>query len=228
MTGGEQGPLQSTLQQRIFGRLTAEPVANPETGEILVGQNAEIDAATAQILVNAGITEVPVRSPLTCEAERGVCQYCYGRLPATGLMVENGQAVGIIAAQSIGEPGTQLTMRTFHTGGVAGIDITSGLPRVEELFEARVPKGAAILADIDGIVTIEPEEDGRRLRLVSHEEFREDYDLPQKAELMVEQGEYVEPGMIGGNSPQCRERRRRRIDPHRAGGGQHRRPRRVD
>ena len=201
VTGGEQGPLQSTLQQRIIGRLTAEPVANPETGEILVDQNSEIDAATAQILVDAGITEVPVRSPLTCESERGVCVYCYGRLPATGLMVENGQAVGIIAAQSIGEPGTQLTMRTFHTGGVAGIDITSGLPRVEELFEARVPKGAAILADIDGIVTIEPEEDGRRLRLVSHEEFREDYDLPQKAELMVEQGEYVEPGMILAGTP---------------------------
>ncbi|PKB83893.1 MAG: DNA-directed RNA polymerase subunit beta' [SAR202 cluster bacterium Io17-Chloro-G9] len=196
VTGGSDDPLQSTLQQRILGRLTADPVISPETGEILLDRNEEIDAAAAQKLVDAGVTEVPVRSPLTCESNRGVCRLCYGRLPATGLMVEAGQAVGIIAAQSIGEPGTQLTMRTFHTGGVAGIDITSGLPRVEELFEARVPKGAAILADIDGIVSIEPEEDGRRLRLVSHEEFREDYALPKKAQLLVEQGEYVEPGMI--------------------------------
>ena len=129
---------------------------------------------------------------------------CYGRLPATGKIVERGQAVGIIAAQSIGEPGTQLTMRTFHTGGVAGLDITSGLPRVEELFEARVPKGAAILADIDGKVTIEIEDEGRRLRLVSRDEFREDYALPENADLHVEEGEYVEPGEIGRAS--CRER----------------------
>ncbi len=121
---------------------------------------------------------------------------CYGRLPATGKIVQEGQAVGIIAAQSIGEPGTQLTMRTFHTGGVAGLDITSGLPRVEELFEARVPKGAAILADIDGTVSIEIEDEGRRLRLVSRDEFREDYALPENAELHVEDGEYVEPGEI--------------------------------
>ena len=109
---------------------------------------------------------------------------------------ENGQAVGIIAAQSIGEPGTQLTMRTFHTGGVAGLDITSGLPRVEELFEARVPKGAAILADIDGIVEIDTSDEGRRLRMVSREEFREDYSVLENAQLLVEQGEEVEPGMI--------------------------------
>ena len=138
VTGGRQDPLQSTLQQRIFGRLTAEPVPHPETGEILLDRNTEIGTEEAQKLVDAGVTEVPVRSPLTCESIRGVCQFCYGRLPATGLLVQVGQAVGIIAAQSIGEPGTQLTMRTFHTGGVAGLDITSGLPRVEELFEARV------------------------------------------------------------------------------------------
>jgi len=201
VTGGSQDPLQSTLQQRIFGRLTAEPVPHPETGEILLDRNTEIGTEEAQKLVDAGVTEVPVRSPLTCESFRGVCQFCYGRLPATGLLVQVGQAVGIIAAQSIGEPGTQLTMRTFHTGGVAGIDITSGLPRVEELFEARVPKGAAILADIDGLVTIETLEDGRRLRLVSREEFREDYALPKNAELMVEQGEYVEPGVILAGMP---------------------------
>jgi DNA-directed RNA polymerase subunit beta' len=94
-----------------------------------------------------------VRSPLACQAKRGICQRCYGRSLATGRLVEEGVAIGIIAAQSIGEPGTQLTMRTFHTGGVAGLDITSGLPRVEEIFEARVPKGEAIISEIDGVVT---------------------------------------------------------------------------
>jgi DNA-directed RNA polymerase subunit beta' len=113
--------------------------------------------------------------------------------------VQEGQAVGIIAAQSIGEPGTQLTMRTFHTGGVAGLDITlvtSGLPRVEELFEARIPKGAALLADIDGRVELEADEEGRRLRLVAREEFREDYALPEGAQVLVDDGESVEPGMV--------------------------------
>jgi len=196
ITAGEDVPLQSTLHQRIIGRMAAFPIAHPETGEILIERNEDFGSTAAQMLMDAGVEEVPVRSPLTCESHRGLCQMCYGRLPATGLLVQIGQAVGIIAAQSIGEPGTQLTMRTFHTGGVAGIDITSGLPRVEELFEARVPKGAAILADIDGALTIEAEDDGRRLRVVSHEEFREDYDLPDAAQLMVEEGEYVEPGMI--------------------------------
>ena len=185
----------TSLVNRVLGRLAATPIPHPETGEILVDRNEEITESVAQQLVEAGLTEVPARSPLTCEAHRGVCRMCYGRLPATGNLVENGQAVGIIAAQSIGEPGTQLTMRTFHTGGVAGLDITSGLPRVEELFEARVPKGAAILADIDGIVEIDTSEEGRRLRMVSREEFREDYALPENAQLLVEQGENVEPGM---------------------------------
>ena len=196
VSGRSDDLLHSNLQQRVLGRMAAAPVPHPETGEILVERNQLIDEGIAQNLADAGVFEVPVRSPLTCETHRGVCQFCYGRLPATGMLVENGQAVGIIAAQSIGEPGTQLTMRTFHTGGVAGLDITSGLPRVEELFEARVPKGAAILADIDGTVSVESNEDGRRLRLVSHEEFREDYPLPSGARLLVEEGEYVEPGMI--------------------------------
>ena len=168
-----------TLPERINGRLAAAPVAHPETGEILLERNQEIDLEIGQTLVDAGIREVAVRSPLTCECRRGVCQSCYGRLPATGKTVEMGQAVGIIAAQSIGEPGTQLTMRTFHTGGIAGLDITSGLPRVEELFEARIPKGAAILADIDGLVELDVDEEGHRLRLTSREEFREDYEAPE-------------------------------------------------
>ena len=186
----------ASLPERILGRFAAAPVAHPETGEILVDRNELMDEAIAQRIGESGVTEVPVRSPMVCEAHRGVCQKCYGRLPATGMTVEHGQAVGIIAAQSIGEPGTQLTMRTFHTGGVAGLDITSGLPRVEELFEARVPKGAAILADIDGRVEMENDDEGRRLRLISREEFREDYPTPENAQVLVDNGEMVEPGMV--------------------------------
>jgi DNA-directed RNA polymerase subunit beta' len=188
--------MQRTLKERVLGRLAAEPIGHPETGEIMVDRNDEINEAVADSLIAAGITEIPVRSPLTCEARRGVCKMCYGRLPATGVLVEEGQAVGIIAAQSIGEPGTQLTMRTFHTGGVAGLDITTGLPRVEELFEARVPKGAAILADIDSTVEIDADEEGRRLKLVSREELREEYEIPEDAQVLVDHGEYVEPGMV--------------------------------
>ena len=191
-----EDPQRASLVGRVLGRMAATPIAHPETGEILVDRNQEITETIAQQLLETGLTEVPVRTPLLCESHRGVCRMCYGRLPATGMLVENGQAVGIIAAQSIGEPGTQLTMRTFHTGGVAGLDITSGLPRVEELFEARVPKGAAILADIDGIVEIDTSEEGRRLRMVSREEFQEDYSVPENAQILVEQGENVEPGMI--------------------------------
>ena len=186
----------NTLVERVIGRMAATAVANPMTGEIILDRNEEIDDFKARAMVDAGITEVPVRSPLTCEARRGVCQLCYGRLPASGVVVEQGQAVGIIAAQSIGEPGTQLTMRTFHTGGIAGVDITSGLPRVEELFEARVPKSAALLADIDGVVEIIADDEGRRIRVVSREEFREDYALPKGALVLVDEGEYVEPGVI--------------------------------
>ncbi|MEC7748837.1 MAG: DNA-directed RNA polymerase subunit beta' [Chloroflexota bacterium] len=185
-----------TLPERINGRLAAAPVAHPKTGEIMVERNQMIDLEIGQAMTDAGIREVPVRSPLNCECRRGVCQSCYGRLPATGMTVEMGQAVGIIAAQSIGEPGTQLTMRTFHTGGIAGLDITSGLPRVEELFEARIPKGAAILADIDGTVELESDEEGRRLRLVSREEFREDYLAPEDGLILVDEGEEVEPGTV--------------------------------
>ncbi len=195
-----EDPERSTLVERIDGRLAATAIAHPQTGEIILDRNEEIDDAKARMIVAAGITEVPVRSPLICEARRGVCQLCYGRLPATGELIEKGQAVGIIAAQSIGEPGTQLTMRTFHTGGIAGVDITSGLPRVEELFEARIPKGVAgpaLLAEIDGVVEAITDEDGaRRIRVVSREEFREDYPLPEGTQVLVADGELVEPEMI--------------------------------
>ena len=198
------------LESRIKGRYVAETIADPQTGEILASRDDLIDIPLAKKIQDAlqqalddGVLEpddavVPVRSPLTCEAPRGVCRKCYGWLPATGEEVKIGQAVGIIAAQSIGEPGTQLTMRTFHTGGVANVsDITTGLPRVEELFEARVPKGAALLADIDGEVEIQVSEDGSRiLRVVYSEDFREEYPLPEGAEVMVDDGDIVEPGMI--------------------------------
>ena len=190
-----EDPLVSPLEESIIGRMSAVTMVYPETGQVLVDRNEEIDEARVRAIVEAGITEVFVRSPLTCDAHRGLCRPCYGRIPATGHLVKVGEAVGIIAAQSIGEPGTQLTMRTFHTGGVAGLDITSGLPRVEEIFEARVPKGYALLADIDGYVVIEDDPEGRRLRLMSREEYREDYSLPKDFELLVGNGEYVDAGV---------------------------------
>ena len=182
------------FQDRIAGRSAAGPVANPSTGEIIVEANEEIVEERALAVVEAGIDRVRVRSPLTCEAKQGICRLCYGRSLASGRLVLLGEAVGIIAAQSIGEPGTQLTMRTFHTGGVAGVDITSGLPRVEELFEARVPKGMAILSEIDGTVETEDTSEGRKIRVVSQEQYKEEYKLPKGYTLAVEPDEWVDMG----------------------------------
>src|SRR5690242_13068200 len=144
---------------------------------------------------------MPVRSVLKCKAETGVCQSCYGTFLASGEMSEIGDAVGIIAAQSIGEPGTQLTMRTFHTGGVAGADITHGLPRVVEIFEARNPKGAAVLAEVGGRVEVEMTERGPKVTIVPTEvgangELGDpvEYQLPRRTRLLVANGEAVEPG----------------------------------
>ena len=141
---------------RLFGRLIAENVIDPNTGEILAERNDMLDHELVRRIVNAGVEEVKVRSPLTCELNHGICARCYGMDLGRGKMVEVGSAVGIVAAQSIGEPGTQLTLRTFHTGGVAaGGDITTGLPRVEELFEARkTPKGEAVVSEIGGVVHV--------------------------------------------------------------------------
>lgn len=143
-----------SLEERITGRYAAEDIIDPETNEVLVRHHELIDGDMAQLIVSKGIKEVKIRSVLTCRTRNGVCSKCYGINLATGEKCNVGEAVGIIAAQSIGEPGTQLTMRTFHTGGVAGEDITQGLPRVEELFEARKPKGLAIISEISGTVTI--------------------------------------------------------------------------
>jgi DNA-directed RNA polymerase subunit beta' len=197
----EKGLFES-LQERIIGRWAAADIAHPETGEIILENAHEITEETANRIVEAGIDRVYVRSPLTCQCHRGICSRCYGRDLARSRLVKEGEAVGIIAAQSIGEPGTQLTMRTFHTGGVAGIDITSGLPRVEELFEARVPKGAALTSEIDGLVEIAREGDTRRIKVVSAELYRDDYALPEGAKALVKKGETVEQGAVLAQTPQ--------------------------
>ncbi|MBM4407471.1 MAG: DNA-directed RNA polymerase subunit beta' [Chloroflexi bacterium] len=182
------------FQRRLVGRLIAAPIADPASpdGAVLVDRNTQITEDVARLIDDGGIDEVLVRSPLTCEARFGVCRMCYGRNLATGDLVGPGEAVGIIAAQSIGEPGTQLTMRTFHTGGVAGLDITAGLPRVEELFEARVPKGKAEISHIDGIVEIIRSEAGTRVKVTSRESYDTSIQLPAGAELLAAPGDLVE------------------------------------
>ncbi len=182
------------LIDRIVGRLAAEDVVHPETGEVLVTRNTEIDEDTGEKIIAAGIKEVPVRSVLTCKSRYGVCCRCYGRNLATGHPVDIGEAVGTIAAQSIGEPGTQLTMRTFHTGGVAGDDITQGLPRVEELFEARKPKGQAVVSEISGVVEIRESKGRREVEVVGADGEREVYAVPFGSRLKVQDGDRVSAG----------------------------------
>ncbi|MFQ5997011.1 MAG: DNA-directed RNA polymerase subunit beta', partial [Dehalococcoidales bacterium] len=191
----EKGLLPS-LSERITGRLAASQVINPNTGEIIVDRDEEIDEEKANKIIAAGITRVHVRSPLTCQSKRGTCQKCYGRDLARGGAVDVNTAVGIIAAQSIGEPGTQLTLRTFHTGGVVGLDITSGLPRVEELFEARAPKGQAIISEIDGVANVIENEEGRRIKISSSETYRDEYSLPAGWQAMVDNGQWVDIGTV--------------------------------
>jgi DNA-directed RNA polymerase subunit beta' len=192
--GKEEKGLLASLDERLLGRLAAADIADPKTGEIIVHTNEEIDEDKAALIRNAGITQAFVRSPLTCHSRRGLCRNCYGRDLGRRGLVENGTAVGIIAAQSIGEPGTQLTLRTFHTGGVVGADITSGLPRVEELFEARVPKGLAVLSEIDGTVDVIETQDMRRIKVASSETYMDEYTLPSGAELVVNNNQFVEAG----------------------------------
>ncbi|MBE5780643.1 MAG: DNA-directed RNA polymerase subunit beta' [Clostridiales bacterium] len=182
------------LADRLLGRTSAEEIVDPRTGEVIVPLNEEITGEAAKRIVEAGITEVNVRSVLTCRARHGVCAKCYGRNLATGGPVSIGEAVGIIAAQSIGEPGTQLTMRTFHTGGVAGDDITQGLPRVEELFEARKPKGLATITEISGIVSIDDSKKRREVTVSNSEGESETYAIPFQSRLRVKNGDVVEAG----------------------------------
>ena len=170
---------------------------NPATGEVIVAVNEMITEDKADEIVGAGIREVSIRSIFTCNSRHGVCAKCYGKNMATGQPIQVGEAVGTIAAQSIGEPGTQLTMRTFHTGGIAATgDITQGLPRVEELFEARKPKGVATLSEVGGTVFIPSEQDNQKHISIRDEAGfeKKEYVLPFNAELLVKHGDKIEPG----------------------------------
>ena len=182
--------------ERILGRIAAKPVVDPRTGEVIVDRNQMIEEKEVEAIEAAGVEEVYVRSPMTCELRYGICAMCYGRDLGRGTMVELGTPVGIIAAQSIGEPGTQLTLRTFHTGGVAGaLDITHGLPRVEELFEARKhPKGEAIISDIPGIVSIRRVDGTRVVRVVNSRIGRDEYDIPGNWRILVKDGDELAAG----------------------------------
>ena len=182
------------FEDRAKSRYAAEAVADPNTGEIIVERNGLLSLETLAQIVEAGVSHVVVRSPIRCEAERGLCRMCYGLSLATWRPIMVGEAVGIIAAQSIGEPGTQLTMRTFHTGGIAGLDITSGLPRVNELFEARVPKGEAVLSEIDGTALVNETTEGRIVEVVNTETYTDEYVMPEGSSLMVGDGDLVSIG----------------------------------
>jgi DNA-directed RNA polymerase subunit beta' len=197
ITREESDLIPEPFVERLIGRMAAIDVADAK-GNVIVARNAEVDEAALEAIEAAGIDRVSVRSPLTCAARHGVCRMCYGRNLATGELVEIGQAVGIIAAQSIGEPGTQLTMRTFHTGGVAGEDITQGLPRVEELFEARIPKGQAIMTEIDGTVEVPPASGDQPIavRVTHREAYDTAFKLTPQHEVLVANGDEVTEGQL--------------------------------
>jgi DNA-directed RNA polymerase subunit beta' len=190
-----------SLSSRLFGRLTADRVVDPQTGEILAERDEILDHDLTRRVANSGIQEIKLRSPLMCELTHGICSKCYGMDLGRGKMVEVGSAVGIVAAQSIGEPGTQLTLRTFHTGGVAaGGDITTGLPRVEELFEARkMPKGEAVVSEIGGVVRVSQSDRYSDLRIakVEHSEMvHDEYDLPEGWTVAAVDESQVNPGDV--------------------------------
>ncbi len=196
-----------TLQERLEGRYLMEPAIHPETGEVIWGTDALVTAAGAKAIVDAGITSAKIRSVLTCHSHHGVCKKCYGKNLATAKEVTTGEAVGIVAAQSIGEPGTQLTMRTFHTGGVAGVaDVTQGLPRVEELFEARRPKACGLIAKIDGQVRL-VEEKRSNVIVITNDDLKteEKVTIPYGVHPLVNDGDYVKAGDLlipGAKYPQ--------------------------
>ena len=201
----KSGDVIETLFERIVGRYSATKIIDPNTKKVIIERNEYITDSIAKKIVNAGITKVKIRSSLTCNTVNGVCQHCYGRNLATGNIVEVGEAVGVMAAQSIGEPGTQLTLRTFHNGGVAGgEDITQGLPRVEELFEARNPKGKATISEITGKVTkIEENNFKYKITIENDVETRE-HNTNYNAKVCVEVGDEVKAGdklTLGSISP---------------------------
>ena len=191
--------LRGAFARRLLGRIAAEEIKLDASHTIARGEEIN-EEYSAKIAAAVAVEVVAVRSPLSCVAPAGVCQACYGRNLATGKLIEMGESVGIMAAQSIGEPGTQLTMRTFHTGGVAGLDITAGLPRVEELFEARKPKGKAEISRIDGVVEVIRSDAGTTVEVTHSEKYEIELDLPIDAALTAREGDLVEAGQLIGTS----------------------------
>ncbi|MDY3002828.1 MAG: DNA-directed RNA polymerase subunit beta', partial [Christensenella hongkongensis] len=181
------------LEDRIRGRYTSQDVIDSD-GNVIIKANELITSEIASQIVKAGIEEVYIRTVFTCKSEHGVCAKCYGANMATGNKVDIGEAVGVIAAQSIGEPGTQLTMRTFHTGGVAGGDITQGLPRVEELFEARKPRGLAVISEIAGTVAINDTRKKREITVANDAGEAKTYLIPYGSRVTVTDGQVIEAG----------------------------------
>ena len=190
----KDGSVIESLAERILGRYSAQKIINPETKEVICEKGALITENMVKKITAAGIKSVEIRSILTCKTQNGVCQKCYGLNLATGNLVETGEAVGIMAAQSIGEPGTQLTMRTFHSGGVAGDDITQGLPRVEELFEARNPKGKATISEINGKVTVITEDNGKHKIIVENDVEAREHVTNYNMKVRVNVGDVVKAG----------------------------------
>jgi DNA-directed RNA polymerase subunit beta' len=188
-------PRVESLEQRITGRVAAEDIVDPaDPSHIIVKRNHMIYPARVEQIVKSGIKRVKIRTVLSCKSHIGVCAKCYGANMATGRLVQVGEAVGIIAAQSIGEPGTQLTMRTFHSGGVAGDDITQGLPRVEELFEARKPKGLAIISEIDGVVKVKETKQKREVIITGEDDTKKEYPITYGSRIKVFDGDVVKAG----------------------------------
>ena len=191
----EENSMQARISERIASRYPAEDIIHPNTGEILADQDTLITTEIAKKIQDAGIKECYVLSPLSSSRQKGISRKCYGASLATGENVMIGEAVGIMAAQSIGEPGTQLTMRTFHTGGIAGQDITSGLPRVVEIFEARIPRGCAVIADISGKAELQQSSEGRIVKIISSQSHEEAVEIPnQTHKQLVKTGEWVDAG----------------------------------
>ena len=183
-----------SLQERITGRFLAEDIVDPKTGELILGANHLVTSKRAEEIIKTGVEHVKIRTILTCRSHIGVCAKCYGSNMATGQTVQVGEAVGIIAAQSIGEPGTQLTMRTFHTGGVAGDNITQGLPRVEELFEARKPKTLAVLAEFGGVVSFAKTDKKTDIVITDDEGNSKAYPVSRDTRVKVTEGQIVAKG----------------------------------
>ena len=194
---GSQGEIIESLEDRLIGRFVVNDVVDPASGEVIVKSNTMISEDQVKAIVRAGIEDVEIRSVFTCRSKHGVCAKCYGKNMSNGLPVQKGEAVGIIAAQSIGEPGTQLTMRTFHTGGIASTgDITQGLPRVEELFEARRPKHAAIVCEVSGIAMVEEKDKQIHVVINCDDGSVKDYAIAFGYGVLVKNGDRVEPGKI--------------------------------